>query len=550
MTLQALFDQALGFHQHGHLAEAERLYRLVLNGVPRHFGALHMLGVACAQQDRHAEALALIGAALESRPGDALALTNHGNVLAALGRFSEALNRHDESLAAAPDNADAWNNRGNALKGLDRPQEALASYDRALALRPGFADALSNRGTVLHQMGRSDDALASFAGALAADPAHVGALYNRGHVLHDAGRLEEAVAGYDHLLTIAPGHADALANRALCLTGLGRVDEALDCFDRAIAADPGHAEAHFNKGLCLMLAGRLDEGLPLYEWRKKLPVPVEARTYAQPLWTGAEDIAGKTLFVHIEQGLGDTIQFYRYAAQAAARGAKVVLAVQDRLLRLLASAAPAVRLIGYRREPEAFDYHIPLMSLPLALGIEYRPIALPYLRAEPERVKMWRERIGAKGLRIGVGWEGNRTVAGGAGRAFPPSALAGIARIAGVRLIGLQKDAAAGDLAAAGIESPGADFDAGPDAFLDSAAVMENLDLVIGPDATIAHLAGALGRPVWIALKHVPEWRWGLAGEDCPWYPDARLFRQKTDGDWASVFSEMEAQIGAMMEGR
>ncbi|HEY4077757.1 MAG TPA: tetratricopeptide repeat-containing glycosyltransferase family protein [Rhizomicrobium sp.] len=543
MTLQTLFDQALGFHQHGQLVDAERLYLRVLQAAPDSFEALHMLGVVRAQQNRNAEALELIGAALQLRPRDPLTLTNYGNALAALERQQEALASHDAALAGAPDYADAWNNRGNALKGLGRLDDALTSYQKAVALRPDFTGALSNQGNVLHQLGRFEDALASYDRTLAIDPRHVDAYYNRGNLLHDMSRHADAVASYNQALAIWPQHVDAWTNRGLSLQNLKRLDAALESFDRAIAIDGARAHPRYSKALCLMLAGRFAEGLPLREWRKKLPEPVEARTYPQPLWTGTEDIAGKTLFAHIEQGLGDTIQFYRYAAAAQARGAKVVLAVQDGIKHLLQRAAPQVELIGYYEKPEAFDYHIPLMSLPLALGMDHMPIPVPYLQAEPERVERWAGQLGKAGYRIGVCWEGNRSIPGGAGRSFPPEALAGIANISGVRLIGLQKDANSEMLRAAKIETLGDDFDAGTDAFLDSAAVITNLDLVISIDASMAHLAGAMGRPVWVALKYVPEWRWGLDRTDSPWYPTARLFRQQTDGDWSDVFAEMQAEL-------
>jgi tetratricopeptide (TPR) repeat protein len=543
MTPQTLFDQALGFHQHGRLADAERLYLQVLQARPDSFEVLHMLGVVRAQQNRNVEALELIGAALRLRPGDPLTLTNYGNVLAAMERYQEAMASHDAALLIAPDYADAWNNRGNALKGLGRLEDALTSYQKAVALRPDFLSALSNRGNVLHQLNRFEGALASYDQALAIDSHHIDALYNRGNLLHDMNRHADAVASYDQALAVWPQHIDAWTNRGLCLQNLKLLNAALESFDHAIAIDSARAHPRYSKALCLLLAERFAEGLPLYEWRKKLPEPSEARTYSQPLWTGAEDIAGKTLFLHIEQGLGDTIQFYRYAAAAQARGAKVVLAVQDGIKRLLQRATPSVDLIGYYEKPTAFDYHIPLMSLPLALGMDHMPTPVPYLHAEPERVEHWAARLGDTGYRIGVCWEGNRSVPGGVGRSFPPEALAGIANVPGVRLISLQKDAHPETLRAAKMETLGADFDTGTDAFLDSAAVIKNLDLVISLDATMAHLAGALGRPVWVALKYVPEWRWGLDRSDSPWYPTARLFRQRIDGDWSSVFAEMKAEL-------
>jgi hypothetical protein len=261
------------------------------------------------------------------------------------------------------------------------------------------------------------------------------------------------------------------------------------------------------------------------------------------LWTGRENIAGKTVFLYVEQGLGDTIQFYRFVQPLLARGARVILSVQDKLVRLLDSATPRVDLVDSRTVPD-FDFHIPLVSLPLALGVAAQtiPAPVPYLAAEAGLSARWRERIGQKGFKIGISWQGAQ--GGVTSRAMPLTCFSGLARIPGVRLISLQKGIGTEQLPAlAAVESLGADFDTGPAAFLDSAAVMQNLDLVITLDSALAHLAGAMNRPVWVALKRVPDWRWLLGRNDSPWYPSMRLFRQEREGDWASVFASMEPQV-------
>jgi hypothetical protein len=289
-----------------------------------------------------------------------------------------------------------------------------------------------------------------------------------------------------------------------------------------------------------MRLGGLEQGLRLYEWRKKLPAPIEARNYHQPLWTGAEDLTGKTLFLYMEQGLGDTIHFYRYALMARARGARVVLSVQDRIVRLMQDADAQIEILGSAEVPQVFDYHAPLVSLALAFGTTLAtiPAPIPYLRAQSRRVKDWAARIGGRGFKIGICWQGAASIAG---RSFPLAALAPISQIENVRLISLQKGADAEQIAQ--VEDLGDDFDAGPDGFLDSAAVMESLDLVITADTALAHLAGALGRPAWVALRYVPDWRWFLGRADSPWYPQMRLFRQPAPGDWAAVVADMAVQL-------
>jgi len=274
-------------------------------------------------------------------------------------------------------------------------------------------------------------------------------------------------------------------------------------------------------------------------------VPVELKSFPQPLWTGAEDLRGKTLFCYAGQGLGDTVQFFRYCALAKARGARVILAPQNALARLLRAAEPELEVIDQNSVPAHFDYHIPLMSLPLAFGttVETIPDPGPYLVAEAEKIHQWRTRIGAEGFKIGITWRGNeRGIM--RGRSYPPALLATLAKRPGVRLISLQKDAGESELRSIHAESLGNEFDAGPDAFIDTAAVLQSLDLVVTADTAIAHIAGALGRPTWIALKHLPDWRWLLNRSDTPWYQSVTLFRQPVEGDWPAVLTQMEDMLG------
>ncbi|HYS46630.1 MAG TPA: tetratricopeptide repeat protein, partial [Rhizomicrobium sp.] len=487
----------------------------------------------------------LIAPVVAANPQNALALANLGNVLNTLDRLEEALSAYNRSLAINPDYPPAWCNRANVLQELERLPEALASYDRALSVQPDFLPALNNRGNVLLKLGRCEEALGSYDHALALNPGYAEAHANRGDVLQRLCCYDEALAAYERALTIAPDAALTWNSRGVALVQLCRLDEARQSYARAAQLAPGMPEILLNQGLLHLLQQNFAKGWPLFEARKEMRDLGEARGFAQPLWTGAQDINGKTLFVYIRRGLGDAIHFYRYAALAQARGARVVLSVNDPLLPLLQSAVPAVPMIGLGQVPESFDYHTSLMSMPLALGTDI-PKTGRYLAAEPARAREWRERIGGEGYRIGVAWQGDAVTIGAEGKSFPLAALARIAAIPGVRLISLQKNAGAEQLgklpSGMAIESfPG--FDDGPGAFLDSAAIMENCDLVISCDTAAAHLAGALGVPCWIALKHVPEWRWFLGRNDSPWYPSLRLFRQPATGDWAAVFRAMEAEL-------
>ena len=541
---QELLDAAIDLHARGHLAEAERLYREVLRSNPRSTNARHMLGVLKAQQGQNTEAYALLAPLVAEQPRDVLALENFANVLRALHRNEEALQCFDAALALGSGSARLWCNRANTLDEMGRSMDALADYDRALSLEPRFLLALNNRGSTLMKLGRYEAALGSFERALMVDADYPVAHANRGDALLRLCRYSESLSSYERALMLDPGNVGAWCNQGVVLQELGRLDAAGQSFDHAQTLMPGAPEVRLNQARLYLLQEDFKKGWPLFEARKDLPEPWDARNFSQPLWTGAEDINGKTLFIYTRAGLGDAIQFYRYASLAQARGARVILSVNDRLLPLLQSATSAVATLGLEQVPERFDHHIPLMSMPLALGVDV-PETGPYLAAEPTRVKQWRERLGVEGYRVAVAWQGH-IGKGAEGKSFPASALAGIAAMPGVRLINLQKGAGLEQLAQlpAGMTAETySGLDDGAGAFLDSAAIMVNCDLLISCDTGLAHLAGALGVPNWIALKYVPDWRWFLGRGDTPWYPKTRLFRQASPGDWDSVFGAMETEL-------
>ena len=578
-----LYDQAIERHQSGDLVRAEYLYLEILKSDPRHFAACHMLGILRAQQGRSAEALTLIETAINANPRSADARTNLGNVLIALGRYQEALASFDKSLALQTDPI-TLNSKGSVLHRIGRLDEALECYEQAIARSPRYAEAAGNRANTLLDLERYLDAIAAYDKALLLEPGNARAWSSRGNALQQLEQYAQAVQSYDQALKISPDDAHTLSNRSISLwsggsfaaalksadlalainpllaptwshrgnvlRALGCPQDALGSYDRAISLDGDSAEAHLNKSYCLLLAGRWREGWPLFEWRKRLDVPIAARTFRQPLWTGTQDLGGKTLFTYAEQGLGDTIQFFRYCALARSRGAQVVLAAQNGLVRLLNAAGVTVTDID--AVPPHFDYHIALMSLPLAFStvVENVPAAQSYLKAEPDKAREWAATIGKHGFKIGIAWRGDDRGAR-KGRSFPLTSLEKLARLPDVRLISLQKDATEAELRTGApgmnLEILGDRLDRGPDAFIDTAAIMQNLDLVITADTSIAHLAGALGVRTWIALKHLPDWRWPTDRADSPWYPSVILYRQAAEGDWASVFDQMEPSLAGLL---
>jgi len=469
---------------------------------------------------RYDEALEAFRQALARDSENPLAHSNYAHALVRLQRHAEALPVLEKAVAMAPEMAGMHYNLGEPLKALGRLEEALAAYDRAIALEPEMANAHINRGLVLSHLGRGDEALAAFDRAIALEPDAIAARMGRSGALVVGGKLEEALAH----------------NRELARTPLFR------------------PEADFHSAMLLLQEGRWAEGWKFYEARRTLDRYSDARSYPQPEWLGEGALTGKTLYVHGEQGLGDQIMFARYLPLARRAGARVIFSPKDNLARLFGGQDLADAIRPWQSAPDDFDLHMPLASMPLAFGTrpDTVPAAIPYLHAEPALVETWRDRIGPQGFKIGVCWAGSPDPLQGPDRSFPLRECAVLAALPGVRLISLQKKDGITELADLPadmmVENPGEDFDAGPDALVDTAALMQSLDLVISCDTSVAHLAGALGRPVWTALKRHPEWRWGANGETMPWYPTMTLFRQAQMGQWEPVFAAMRDRLAILLE--
>jgi tetratricopeptide (TPR) repeat protein len=517
---------------------------------PRFAGAHNNRGNTFRALERYDEALESYGRGLAIRPNDPGTIHNRGVALFRSGRFDEALASLDRAVALRPDFAEAWADRGIVLRATKRFEEALASCDKAIALAPRIAELHDLRANVLLKLKRFEDALASCDRAIALKPENVEPHANRGLILHAMNRLEEALASCDRAIKRKSDFAEAHFIRGHVLHELKRPEEAIVSYERAIQIEPDHKNANGHLSHTLLLLGRFERGWKQYEWRKKLDEPMGNASFSQPAWSGEEPIDGATILIHAEQGLGDTLQFCRYAKRVQALGARVIFSVQRPLVRLLQPLDPGLEIIGDGSTPAAFDYHCALMSLPLAFGAgrSNMPAEVRYLSAEAPRVEKWKRRLGDAGLKVGVCWSA-LTIGAGAEKSFPLNDLFSLSKLPDVRLISLQKGDGVDQLNSAPegmrIESFGDELDPGSDAFLDSAAIMESLDLIITADTSIAHLAGALGRPTWVALKQVPDWRWGLEGEVTPWYPTMRVFRQKSRDDWKSVFAQMERELSA-----
>jgi tetratricopeptide (TPR) repeat protein len=502
---------------------------------------------------RHEAALQAIEKLLAIAPGLAEAWLGRSNILFEARRYKEALSAAEKAIALRPSLAEAWHGRGNALNELRHHDEALAAYEKVLALNPNTAGAWYGRGNVLNELKRFEEALIAYDKALAFDPNFAQAWVGRGNVLNMLKRFDAALAAFARALALQANLAEAWIGRGNVLLELKRLDETLACYDRAIAIKPDFATAYFNRGRGRLLLGRYKEGWQDYEWRWQAKDFLSKRPDLKiPNWQG-ESLRGRHLLVYGEQGLGDIIQFVRYLPLLLHRECKISFLTLEKLARLVQHSIASLHIIESVHGVQEVDAQVALMSLPHFFNTDLSsvPNQVPYLKAEPRLEQAWKARIGPHGFKIGIAWQGNPVGAIDAGRSVPLKQFAPLSKIPDARLISLQKHVGLDQLAdlpeGIKIEAMGDEFDSGPDAFVDTAAVMNNLDLIITCDTSIAHLGGALGRPTWVALKQVPDWRWMLDQEDTPWYPTMRLFRQNERDDWGDVFSNIEQSLRQLL---
>jgi Flp pilus assembly protein TadD len=496
--IDAFFRQGQQLHMAGRLAEAERIYRQVIAAMPRHADALHALGALALQSGRPAVADTLLSQAIALKPAAEFQLTR-AHVLLALNRPRDAIQTARLILRARPQSAEAHQLLGHALSDSGQPEPAIEAYRTALRLKPELPDIRNNLGMALRQ----------------------------------ANRLAEA----EQELHQAPPEPEALVNLSSVQKERGAFADAEATLRQALRIAPENPVLRYNWSLLMLLLGRTSEAWDGWEQRFRAGA-IPARPFAQPQWQG-EPLGNRTLLIHTEQGLGDVIQFARYlpAIRESGIGSNIIFEAPPRLIRLLSSNPALPPMIPAEATPNTpIDTVIPLLSLPARTRLP--AVQPPYLYAEPDRVAAWKQRIGTTGLRVGISWQGFSGRIEDRGRSFPLTLFQPLAAVPGVRLISLQKGEGEQQIATAGFPLETLDdLDAGPDGFRDTAAVMAGLDLIITSDTSIAHLAGALGCPVWVALRRVPDWRWMLDRADSPWYPTMRLFRQSRDGDWAPVFA-------------
>ena len=612
-----VFALALNAHTGGDLAEAERLYRLVLKGTPRHLHALTNLGTVHLQRGQWSEGVKRIEESLKVSPAQPAALNNLAGALRELGREDQALAAYAKAIALKPDYAEALTNRARLLEAMGRAAEAADAFGQAFDRQPGDVSLLYSQGLLLHRLGRRDEAIAclmrvtelaptvaeahndlgvmldeqgqgdqaleAYARALALRPDYPEAINNRAVLLNGAKRFAEGLEHYEAAIALKPDYAAAWFNRAASLAGLGRIEEALASCERAVqidsayadawvrgadmlgylgrveeaigayahaqTLDPGNIRAHWNPAMLLLRHGRYDEGLAAYEWRWQGPLKDAVVDLPRPLWLGGEPVAGKTLLIHAEQGHGDSFMMLRYAPVLARAGATVILNVQEPLETLTAEVGGVSAVIPYGRPLPPYDLHIPMMSLPLALGA--RPDTIPrepYLKAPPAERAAWRARLGpARRPRVGLIWAGNAAQSDDHHRSVALERLAPLFDL-DADLFALQVEVREADRAVLDA-SPLTDLGPELKTYADTAAVMEDMDLVISVCTSTANLAGGLGRPVFVLLSAIADWRWGLEPQTTPWYPSARLFRQDRLGDWDPAIARLGQAARAFLAG-
>jgi tetratricopeptide (TPR) repeat protein len=606
-TIAETLTAAVKLHREGDLARAGQLYHEILSVDARNAAAWHLLGLVQHAKGESAAAIESIGRAIQLDGAQAAFHNNLAEVYRSLGNSAAAIRAYRAALGLNPRLTQAEKNLGALLQSQSQLAEAIACYRRALAIEPHDANTLCNLGSALSEQDHADQAMECFRRALEYDAELAEAHFNSGTILQKQGhlaaaaacyqsairgkpdcvgahinlgtiyksqyRLNEAIECYQRALEFQPDFAEALNNLGNVFKLQGRITEAAICYERTLQIKPDDLQARYNRGLVRLAMGNLADGWPDYECRYELP-EVAKRSFTKPRWQG-EELDGRVLLVHAEQGMGDTLQFIRYVPLLAREGGKIVVEVAEALVPLLARSdlGASVRLVGQGTTLPDFDCHVPLLSLPGIFGttLENIPDRVPYLSADPALVEHWRGKLEAGGRRpqaggrknslpssaglrpaassqfkVGIAWQGSTTYRADRLRSIAVARFAPLAQD-GVELVSLQKEPGSEQLAEIAdsfrVRDLGEAFDREHGAFMDTAAVMQCLDLVVTSDTSIAHLAGGLGVAVWVALPLSPDWRWLVEREDSPWYPTMRLFRQTSFDDWSPVFERMATEL-------
>ncbi|MBC7906118.1 MAG: tetratricopeptide repeat protein [Rhodospirillaceae bacterium] len=574
MDVERELKTGIAHQESGALADAARCYKTVLTFDPENVDALYLMSVLATTAGDPQFAVQLAGTAVALQPDYFAPYLSLGNALQALGQAEQAVDAFDQAIALNPASAEAFCNVSSALNEVGRHEDALDAATQALVLNPNLVEATNNFGNALLALGSPGEALECYAKVLSSAPEHAAAWFNQGNAffelgefdnaadsflrsieledgagkhynlanaLYAQGNLEQAAISYCDVIERDFGSMDARINLAVVLREMDRVDEAEGMLREALEIAPEDVDAHFNLSLVLLQQGRLSEAWPEYEWRWRQPVFMALdRGFSQPRWGGAAQ-ADATLLVHVEQGFGDAIQFVRFISQAAQRVGRVVLECRPELEDLFASVAGVDQVVAWGDPLPDFDLHIPLMSLPLVLGVS-QDVLQPYL-AVPPGAGDFADVGKAGGLKVGVAWAGKMSRRDSVQRACTAADILPLLAVPGLSIFTLQVGVAAEDLRVFG--SGVTDLSPRLKSFADTAAAIAELDVVITVDTAVAHLAGALGKPVWVLLSKPSNGVMWLGGRDAQWYPSARIFQQPSQGDWAGLLQQVVRELAS-----
>lgn len=549
-TPAALLEEAARQHLAGNAARATALYQEVLTANPNEPLALANLAALALDQRDYERALELASTAIEIQPDYAQAWNTRGVALTRLNKPSDAVESYDLAISAKPTFAEAYSNRAGTLLQLSRVAQARADCEHALALRPDFAAAHATLAAALCEQRHFDAAVQSYERAIALAPKMIEAHNGLGVVFLRQGRAEEALAVNDRVIAHNPASAETWNDRGAIFYALRRYDDALASYDKALSLFPNNGDAYWNKSLLLLLLGRYEEGWKTYEWRwRSRGLGYAARNFAAPLWNG-EDLTGKVILLHAEQGLGDAIQFARYVPLVAARGGNVVLEVPKPLAGFFSRLDPSVTVIARGASLPQFDVQCPLMSLPMIFEttVDTIPAPNPYLSAEPKHLARWRSQLGARVKpRVGLTWAGRPGYANDFTRSMSPETLAPLLEV-DCEFHCLHRDITLADRAWLDAHPGVRSYGEAIATFEDAAALASLMDVIVTVDTATAHLAGALGKPTDILLPYAPDFRWLTDRNDSPWYPTAQLFRQSVLNDWSRPLAGVKAHLQQLVQ--
>jgi tetratricopeptide (TPR) repeat protein len=536
----------------GRFPEAVERFSLAQRARPNDAQFLINLARTLAQIGNHSEAATHYAHALRLRPHDIAMLEAFGVVLQRLNRHMDAIRAFKLARRLTPESADLSNRIAQSFLSMEKWTDAVAAAQEALILTPGHADALFNLGMAQIGARHYSEAVQCFDQLLEHGPDDNMALLNLGNALTAAGRPNDAIAAFLRLKERMPNWAGLYLNMGHALMRARRADEAIAAYTEGLRLEPGNAQLNYSLGNLHLHLGNFERGLPGYEHRNEQREAIQRCFDGIAVWLG-EPLSGRRVLVFGEQGLGDNLQMLRYLPIMQKQGAAVTFHGYPMLHALFAQSAPGVTFMHGQPSPADFDFQVASMSLPLRFGTRVDTIpGAPYLKPNPARVAHWASTIGNSGFRIGVVWQGNPSGKIDEGRSAPLALYGALGRLPGTRLISLQKNFGLDQLKilpdGMAVETLGDAFDSAGGAFMDSAAVMSLLDLVVTTDTSVAHVAGGLGVRTWLALKYLPDWRWLLDRDDSPWYPTMRLFRQPSDGRWGPVFEAMATELAATME--